>query len=545
MTPSQAVARVAETTGIRLVGLRCPGEEQVIGPEALAFVEDLVRRFAPRVRDLLAQRRAAQARYDAGERPRFLDRTRRIREAAWTVAPLPSDLLDRRVEITGPVDRKTIINALNSGANVFMADFEDATAPSWDNLVQGQVNLVDAVLGTIVFDDPATGKSYRPGERTAVLMARPRGWHLSEKNVEVDGLPVPAALFDFGIFLFANAKALLAKGTGPYFYLPKLQSHHEARLWNDVFDRSERALALPAGTIRATVLIETLPAAFEMDEILWELRDHAAGLNCGRWDYIFSFIKVHRNDPSAVLPDRAQVTMSQGFLNAYARLLVATCHRRGAAAIGGMAAQIPIKNDSAANDAAIEKVRADKRREVAAGHDGTWVAHPGLVPVAREIFDGGMPAADRIHATAGTAVEEHELLRVPEGTRTEAGLRLNLRVAVQYLESWLRGVGCVPLDHLMEDAATAEISRAQVWQWIRHGASLADGRTVTPALVRELLASETAALCAGLGVPRFERGRFADAIAIVERLVFSESFDEFLTVPAYDLLLDRRDAARA
>jgi malate synthase len=545
MTPSQAVARAAETTGIRLVGPRFSGEERVLGSEALAFVEDLVRRFAPRVRDLLAERRTAQARYDAGERPRFLERTRRIREDAWTVAPLPSDLLDRRVEITGPVDRKTIINALNSGANVFMADFEDATAPSWDNLVQGQVNLLDAVLGTIAFDDPATGKSYRPGERTAVLMVRPRGWHLSEKNVEVDGLPVPAALFDFGIFLFVNAKALLAKGTGPYFYLPKLQSHHEARLWNDVFVHSERALALPAGTIRATVLIETLPAAFEMDEILWELRDHAAGLNCGRWDYIFSFIKVHRNDSSAVLPDRAQVTMAQGFLNAYARLLVTTCHRRGAAAIGGMAAQIPIKNDPAANDAAIEKVRADKRREVAAGHDGTWVAHPGLVPVAREIFDAGMPLANQIHATAGAAVEERELLRVPEGTRTESGLRLNLRVAVQYLESWLRGVGCVPLDHLMEDAATAEISRAQVWQWIRHGASLDDGRTVTPALVRELLASETAALCAGLGVARFERGRFGEAIALVERLVFSESFDEFLTLPAYDLLVGRRGAARA
>jgi malate synthase len=545
MTPSQAVARAAETTGIRLVGPRCSGEDRVLGLEALAFVEDLTRRFAPRAKELLNDRRAAQARCDAGERPRFLERTRRIRESAWTIAPLPSDLLDRRVEITGPVDRKTIINALNSGANVFMADFEDATAPSWDNVVQGQVNLLDAVHGTIAFDDPATGKSYRPADRIAVLMVRPRGWHLLEKNVEVDGLPVPAALFDFGIFLFANAKALLAKGTGPYFYLPKLQGHLEARLWNDVFVQSERALALPAGTIRATVLIETLPAAFEMEEILWELRDHVAGLNCGRWDYIFSFIKVHRNDPSAVLPDRAQVTMAQGFLNAYARLLVATCHRRGASAIGGMAAQIPIKNDPAASEAAIEKVRADKRREVSAGHDGTWVAHPGLVPVAKEIFDAGMPEENQIRTAAGAAVEAHDLLRVPQGTRTEAGLRLNLRVPVLYLESWLRGIGCVPIDHLMEDAATAEISRAQVWQWIRHGASLDDGRTVTPALVRELLASETAALCAELGVSRFERGRFGEAIALVERLVLSESFDEFLTLPAYDLLLDRRGAGRA
>ena len=545
MTPSQAVARAAETTGIRLVGPYRTGEERVLGSEPLAFVEELTRRFAPRVREILAQRRTAQARYDAGERPRFLECTRAIREAAWTVAPLPPDLLDRRVEITGPVDRKTIINALNSGANVFLADFEDATAPTWDNVLQGQINLLDAVRGTIAFDDPATGKSYRPAARTAVLMVRPRGWHLLEKNVEVDGSPIPAALFDFGVFLFANAKALLAKGTGPYLYLPKLQSHLEARLWNDIFSYSERALDLPPGAIRATVLIETLPAAFEMDEILWELRDHVAGLNCGRWDYIFSFIKVHRNDPAALLPDRAQVTMSQGFLNAYARLLVATCHRRGAAAIGGMAAQIPIKNDPEANDAALEKVRADKRREVAAGHDGTWVAHPGLVPVAKEIFDAGMPEPNRIGAPSSAAVDEQDLLRVPPGTRTEAGLRLNLRVAVRYLEAWLRGVGCVPLDHLMEDAATAEISRAQVWQWVRHGAALEDGRTVSRPLVRELLASEMAALCAELGVDRFERGRYGDAIALIERLVLSESFDEFLTLPAYDLLLDRPGAARA
>jgi malate synthase len=479
-----------------------------------------------------------QEKYDAGYRPRFLEETRAVRESDWTVAPLPADLRDRRVEITGPVDRKMIINALNSSASVFMADFEDSNSPTWTNVLDGQANLIDAVRGTITYDDPITAKSYRLSPSIAVLMVRPRGWHLVEKHVEVDGRPIPAALFDFGVFLFHNATALIAKGSGPYFYLAKMQSHLEARLWNEVFVHAETTLGLPSGAIKATVLIETLPAAFEMHEILWELRAHAAGLNCGRWDYIFSFIKVHRNDPAGVLPDRSQVTMDQGFLRAYAQLLIKTCHRRGAHAMGGMAAQIPIKGDAAANDAAIAKVVVDKRREVNDGHDGTWVAHPGLVPVAASVFHAGMTGPNQLERLReDVTVGESDLLAVPRGTRTEAGLRWNLRVGVQYLEAWLRGIGCVPLYNLMEDAATAEISRTQVWQWRHHRALLDDGRQVDDALVRELLASEMAAVRAEIGAARFEAGRFDDAIALFERLIFSPTFEEFLTIPAYDLLL--------
>ena len=516
-----------------------PGNErEVLTPECMAFVVDLARRYGPRVTELLAARRAMQTCYDAGYRPRFLPETATIRESAWTVATLPADLRDRRVEITGPVDRKMIINALNSGASVFMADFEDSNSPTWTNVLDGQANIMDAVRRTIAYDDPDTGKSYRLREAPAVLMVRPRGWHLVEKHFEVDGRPIPAALFDFGVFLFHNAKALIANGTGPYFYLPKLQSHLEARLWNEVFVHAESALGLTPGTIKATVLIETLSAAFEMDEILWELRDHAAGLNCGRWDYIFSFIKVHRNDAASVLPDRSQITMDQGFLRAYAQLLIKTCHRRGAHAMGGMAAQIPIKGDPAANDVAIAKVVADKRREVGDGHDGTWVAHPGLVPIAREVFDAGMPGSNQLaNLREDVAVSESDLLAVPHGTRTEKGLRWNLRVGVQYLEAWLRGVGCVPLYNLMEDAATAEISRTQIWQWLHHAAKLDDGRAVDAALVRELLASEMASVRAEVGPARYEGGRFTDAIALFERLIFSPTFEEFLTVPAYELLL--------
>jgi malate synthase len=538
VTPSQAAAQTATLTGIRVLANR-DGQDEILTSDALLLVERLVRRFGRRVDEVLARRRAAQIAYDGGQLPTFLASTRAIRESEWRVRPLPPDLLDRRVEITGPTDRKMVINALNSGASVFMADFEDSTAPTWANVVDGQRNLRDAVRGTISLDDPATGKSYRLGDRVAVLMARPRGWHLLERHVEVDGRPVPASLFDFAIYLFHNAASLVAKGSGPYFYLPKLQGHLEARLWNKVFVEAERALGLATGTIRATVLIETLPAAFEMDEILWELRDHIAGLNCGRWDYIFSFIKVRRADPRAVLPDRSQVTMDQGFLRAYATRLVATCHRRGASAMGGMAAQIPIKNDPDANETALAKVRADKTREVRAGHDGTWVAHPGLVPIAREIFDREMPGANQIDvARENAGSTEADLLAVPPGTRTEAGLRTNLRVAVRYLEAWLRGVGCVPLDHLMEDAATAEISRAQVWQWIRHGAELDDRRVVTEALVRELLASERDGLRQAVGELAFERGKYAEALELCEALVFSRHFEEFLTIPAYEHLLD-------
>jgi malate synthase len=538
MTPEPPGATANERGGIRVTAALRERDREVLTPACLAFVLDLVRRHGPRVLELLAARQAMQARYDAGYRPRFLSETQAIRESSFTIAPLPADLRDRRVEITGPVDRKMIINALNSGASVFMADFEDSNSPTWANVMDGQANLVDAVRGTIAYDDPGTGKSYRLGDSIAVLMVRPRGWHLLEKHVEVDARPIPAALFDFGIFLFHNARLLIAKGTGPYFYLPKLQSHLEARLWNEVFVYAEAKLGLPPGTIKATVLIETLPAAFEMDEILWELRDHAAGLNCGRWDYIFSFIKVHRNDPDAVLPDRSQITMDQGFLRAYAQLLIKTCHRRGAHAMGGMAAQIPIKGDLAANEAALAKVVADKRREVNDGHDGTWVAHPGLVPVAAGVFNAAMPGPNQLaRLREDVAVGEADLLAMPRGTRTERGLRWNLRVGVQYLEAWLGGVGCVPLYNLMEDAATAEISRTQTWQWLYHRAALDDGRPVDAALVRELLASEMASVRAEVGPARYDGGRFTDAIALFERLVFSPSFEEFLTVPAYELLL--------
>jgi malate synthase len=538
MTLDPPAAAANAQGGIRVTAPLREQDREVLTPECLAFVGDIVHRYAPRVRELLTARREMQARYDAGYRPRFLPETRAIRESSYTVAPLPADLQDRRVEITGPVDRKMIINALNSGASVFMADFEDSNSPTWTNVMDGQANLMDTVRGTIAYDDPGTGKRYRLSELIAVLMVRPRGWHLVEKHLEADGLPIPAALFDFGVFAFHNAKLLIAKGTGPYFYLPKMQSHLEARLWNDVFVHAEARLGLEPGRIKATVLIETLPAAFEMDEILWELRDHAAGLNCGRWDYIFSFIKVHRNDASRVLPDRSQITMDQGFLKSYAQLLIKTCHRRGAHAMGGMAAQIPIKGDPVANEAALSKVVADKRREVNDGHDGTWVAHPGLVPVAAGVFDAAMRGPNQLdRLREDVAVDESDLLALPGGTRTEAGLRWNLRVGVQYLEAWLRGVGCVPLYNLMEDAATAEISRTQIWQWLRHGAALDDGRIVDEALVRELLASEMHAVRAEVGPARFEDGRFADAIALFERLIFSTTFEEFLTVPAYELLL--------
>ena len=536
MTPGSTGAPEGESAGLRVAALR-DQDRAVLTPDCLGLLRDLARTFGPRVAELLAARRAMQVRYDAGERPRFLPETKAIRESDWRIAPLPPELADRRVEITGPVDRKMIINALNSGASVFMADFEDSNAPTWTNCLDGQANLIDAVRGTITYDDPGSGKSYRLNEKTAVLMVRPRGWHLIEKHVEVDGRPIPAGLFDLGVFLFHNGKALLSKGSGPYVYLPKLQSHLEARLWNDVLVRAEETLGFPRGAVKATVLVETLPAAFEMNEILWELKERAAGLNCGRWDYIFSFIKVHRNDPGSVLPDRSQITMDQGFLRAYAQLLIQTCHRRGAHAMGGMAAQIPIKGDAAANQAAMDKVVADKRREANDGHDGTWVAHPGLVPVAKDVFDAAMPGPNQLaRLREDVAVGERDLLAVPRGTRTEVGLRWNLRVGVQYVEAWLRGVGCVPLYNLMEDAATAEISRTQVWQWLRHGAVLEDGRAVDERLVRTLLESEMLLIRGEIGPAHFDGGRFKDALALFERLIFSPTFEEFLTLTAYELL---------
>jgi malate synthase len=526
--------------GVRVLAAPVAGQGEVLTPEALGFLADLTRAFAPRVGELLERRRAVQARLDRGERFDFLAETRGVREQDFQGAPIAKDLEDRRVEITGPVDRKMIINALNSGASVFMADFEDATSPTWSNLIEGQINLRDAVAGSIRHADATTGKEYALDAKIATLMVRPRGWHLLERHVEVDGRSMPGSLFDFGLHFFHTAKARIAKGSGPYFYLPKLESHIEARLWNDVFVRAQEALGIPRGTIRATVLIETLPAAFEMDEILYELREHSAGLNCGRWDYIFSFIKKLRSDAAAVLPDRGQVTMEQPFLRAYTQLLVKTCHRRGVHAMGGMAAQIPIKGDPAANEAALAKVRADKLREVRDGHDGTWVAHPGLVPIAKAIFDAHMSGPNQIdNKREDVHVVAADLLRAPEGSRTFAGLGHNIRVGVQYMEAWLRGLGCVPLYNLMEDAATAEISRSQVWQWIRNEARLDDGRPVTRELFRSALDDEMRALRESLGHERFDGGRFSEAQALFERLSTADTFEDFLTLPAYEALIKR------
>jgi malate synthase len=523
--------------GVILRGTMQPGFERVLTADAIAFAAGLERKFGAERRRLLARRAEIQRRIDAGWKPDFPSETRAIRDADWLVAPIPRDIRDRRTEITGPTDRKMVINAMNCGASVFMADFEDANTPSWENMIEGQLNLCDAVRRTIAFDDPETGRHYSLNDKTAVLFVRPRGWHLPEKHVLVDGAPMSGALFDFALFFFHNAKELLAHGTGPYFYLPKIESHLEARLWNDVFLDAQERLDLPKGTVRATVLIETILAAFEMDEILYELKDHSAGLNCGRWDYIYSFIKKFAGDPACVLPDRGDVTMTTHFLRSYSLLLIKTCHRRGIHAMGGMAAQIPIRDDPPANEAAMEKVRADKLREAGDGHDGTWVAHPGLVGIAKEIFDREMPQPNQIarrrqdvHVAAG------DLLAVPEGNITEGGLRQNLNVGIGYIEAWLRGTGCVPLCHLMEDAATAEISRAQIWQWIRHGAKLADGRKVDAALCRGMLDQELHKLRATAGDEVYHDGRYEDAARLFRELIEAPSFVEFLTFPAYDLI---------
>jgi malate synthase len=532
-----SAATTSTGTGIEVLGTMAPGYESVLTDDALAFVALLQREFGARREELLAAREARKARIDAGELPDFLPETESIRTSDWTVAPIPHDLRDRRTEITGPVDRKMIINALNSGARVFMADFEDANAPTWANCIEGQFNLRDAVRRQIDFTAP-NGKSYRLNDTTAVLLVRPRGWHLLENHLLVDGKPVSASLFDFAIYFFHNAKELIARGTGPYFYLPKMESHLEARLWNDVFVRAQQTLGVPNGTIRATVLIETILAAFEMDEILYELRDHSAGLNCGRWDYIFSFIKKFRAHPQFVTPDRAQITMDKAFLAAYVKLLIQTCHRRGIHAMGGMAAQIPIKGDEAANDAAMAKVRADKDREVRAGHDGTWVAHPGLVAMAQEIFDAGMPDANQIDRPLDDVrITRDQLLEVHKGTITEKGLRQNINVGALYLEAWLGGLGCVPLYNLMEDAATAEISRTQLWQWVRYGAKLDDGRTITPDLYRALRDEELHVMRERLGAERVALGHLDRAVAIFDALILDEQLADFLTLPAYDQLL--------
>ncbi|WP_345463740.1 malate synthase A [Deinococcus carri] len=496
---------------------------EILTPEALAFVADLHRRFDARRRDLLAAREERQARLDAGELPDFLPDTADIRAGDWKIAPLPADLQDRRVEITGPVDRKMIINALNSGARMFMADFEDASSPTWENMVEGQSNLRDAVRGTISLEQG--GKSYRLNDKPAMLLVRPRGLHLPEKHVTVDGETMSGPLFDFGLYAFHNMQERLNRGSGTYFYIPKLESHLEARWWNDVFTYTEDTLGVPRGTIRATVLIETILAAFEMDEILYELREHSAGLNSGRWDYIFSYIKKLRNRDDRILPDRAQVTMATPMMANYSKLAVQTCHKRGAPAIGGMSAFIPVKNDPAANERAFEQVRADKEREATNGHDGTWVAHPGMVELATEVFDRLMPAPNQIDSgkQADLQVTAADLLTPPDGSITEAGVRTNISVGIQYLAAWLQGRGAVPIHNLMEDAATAEISRAQLWQWLHHGVKLEDGRTLTPELLDTLFAEELEKL----GPDYTDAGRLFKEVATRSPLA------EFLTLPAY------------
>jgi len=521
-------------------GIQLPPEQpnlfdRILTPQALGFVAHLHRKYEPRRRDLMKARAERQAALDSGKATfGFLPETRPIRDAEWTIAPIPADLQDRRVEITGPVERKMVINALNSGASTFMADFEDSSTPTWENMVRGQINLRQAVDRTIGFKSP-DGKCYTLNEKTATLIVRPRGWHLLERHVLIDGDPVSASLFDFGLFFFHNAERLVASGSGPYFYLPKIESHLEARLWDHVFNEAESRMGFPRGTIKATVLIETLPAAFEMDEILYELRDHSAGLNCGRWDYIFSCIKkLKRGD--FVFADRAQVTMTAPFLRAYCQLLVKTCHRRNAHAMGGMAAQIPIKNDPAANDAAIAKVLADKEREAGDGFDGTWVAHPGLVGVAKGVFDRVMPEPNQIHRKReDVCVKASELLAFgPEAPITEGGLRTNINVSLQYIGSWLAGQGCVPINNLMEDAATAEISRSQIWQWIRSPkGELSDGRKVTIELFRRLLAEELRKVSSAPGAAG---AKYDEAAWLLDRLVASDDFVDFLTEPAYEMV---------
>jgi malate synthase len=510
-----------------------PFEREILTPEAVKFLHALHARFEPRRVDLLNARKTRQAEFDAGKLPTFLEAAAAIREAKWTVAPIPADLLDRRVEITGPTDRKMVINALNSGANVFMADFEDSNSPTWSNCIEGQGNLRDANLRTIDYRSP-DGKEYRLGAKPAVLFVRPRGWHLIEKHFSVTGAPISASLFDFGLYFFHNTQILFRAGTAPYFYLPKIESHLEARLWNDVFLFAQEYAGIAKGTIRATVLIETIPAAFEMDEILYELRDHSAGLNCGRWDYIFSFIKKFRNRPDYILPERSGITMEQPFLRSYVELLIHTCHKRGIHAMGGMAAQIPIRNDPKANEEAMERVRHDKLREVRAGHDGTWVAHPGLVPLAREVFDEHMNGKNQIQPPINekSSITEKNLLELPHGRITEAGLQRNIDVALQYIESWLRGNGCVPIYNLMEDAATAEISRAQLWQWLRYRVRLEDGREISRELVVQTLSGILQRLKQSSAPATLASSKLDRAAELFPQLCFGD-FQEFLTTGMY------------
>jgi malate synthase len=510
---------------------------EILTPEALEFVAALQRKFNQTRKELLAKREVRQKEIDGGKLPDFLPETKEIREGDWKCAPQPADLQDRSVEITGPVDRKMVINALNSGAKMFMADFEDSNSPKWENNIEGQINLRDANLRTISYTNPANGKEYKLNAEVATLLVRPRGWHLLEKHVTVDGEVMSGSLFDFGLYFFHNAQTLIARGSGPYFYLPKMESHLEARLWNDVFVFAQDYLGVPQGTIKATVLVETILASFELNEILFELRNHSAGLNCGRWDYIFSFIKRFRNVPGFVMPDRSQVTMTVPFMKAYSELVIKTCHKRDVHAMGGMAAQIPIKNDETANNVAVEKVRQDKIREAKAGHDGTWVAHPGLVQVAMDVFNEYMPTPNQINVTREDVnVSAADLIAVPEGTITETGFRSNINVGILYIESWLRGVGAAAIYNLMEDAATAEISRTQVWQWIKYAAKMDDGRTITYDLYKEVLPEELEKIKAYVGAENYANGRFEEAVELFDKLIKEEEFAEFLTLPAYDFI---------
>ena len=530
----------AELVGIEISAKSVSDLDRVLSPEALAFLANLQRTFDDRRRELIKQRHAIQAEIDAGTMPAFLEETSQIRHSDWQVAPPPDDLQRRWVEITGPVERKMMINALNSKADIYMADFEDATAPTWSNVIQGQINLMDAVRGTISFTNPA-GKQYSLREDTATLFVRPRGWHLEESHLLIDGLPISAALFDFGLYFFHNAQALREKGSGPYFYLPKLENHHEAALWNDVFVAAQTALGIPLGTIRATVLIENILAAFEMDEILYALRDHICALNAGRWDFIFSVIKKFRNLPGFILPDRAQITMTVPFMRAYTELMVKTCHRRGAHAIGGMAAFIPNRHDPEVTARALEKVREDKVREAADGCDGTWVAHPDLVLIAREPFEkilGDQPhQKQRLREEVSIGPAELLNFEVADGEITEAGLRLNINVGIQYIAAWLEGVGAAAIFNLMEDTATAEISRAQIWQWIVSPQGiLADGRNILLPLVRNLIKEELDAIRTQVGTQRFAAGKYTIASDLFEDLISADEFIEFLTEPAYKIL---------
>ncbi len=527
---------IVSPQGVEILGNVTPHYAEILSVPALALVAKLHRQFDARRQELLASRATRQLEFDAGKLPDFLPETRKIRESEWTIADQPADLLDRRVEITGPTDRKMVINALNCGASTFMADFEDANCPTWDNMIDGQINLRDAIRRTITLEQ--NDKRYRLNERTAVVIPRPRGWHLDEKHVLIDGKPVSASIFDFALYFFHNAKEALARGTGPYFYLPKMESHLEARLWNDIFNVAQDELGVKRGSIRATALIETVLAAFEMDEFLWELREHSAGLNIGRWDYIFSCIKKFRSNPDFCLADRSQVTMTSPFMRAYALTLIKTCHRRNAPAMGGMAAQIPIKNDPAANEAALEKVRQDKIREATDGCDGTWVAHPALVPVAKAVFDQIMPGPNQyskqrpdVNYTAQQLLDFQ-----PEQPITESGLRNNISVGIQYLGAWLAGNGCVPVFNLMEDAATAEISRSQIWQWMRSPKGvLDDGRKVTSEMFRSLLADELTKVKTIVGIEAWNAARYEDAAALFDRITTGD-YVEFLTLPAYDLI---------